>query len=258
MTCRSRHDYIINQFNWVSFTFNACRFFTLPADEATDCTPLRSWVVSSPQFRLTARVSPHPLPTYAFRTMGSVSSLISGDSLNSNQCPAPDYRLKKGKSSQRKSGGCSLDGLLKCSFSSNTHPSKRLSHSRSGRSEDFFYIKVSKLCCLVKPFSRIQSRWSHLQKCLTSFKVSHKPRSVYPRAPSMEGGHLAGKRREGESEGRLQPTLLLMPGKKTEMVRRFSSRRFYWCELMTFPGCDPTSAPGQLGWAASSRMILTH
>ncbi|XP_075895179.1 leucine zipper putative tumor suppressor 1 [Nelusetta ayraudi] len=120
--------------------------------------------------------------------MGSVSSLISGDSLNSNQCPPPDYRVKKGKTSQRKSGGCSLDSLLKCSFSSNAQPSKRLSHSRSGRSEDFFYIKVS-----------------------------HKPRSVYPRAQSMEG-HLAGKRREGESEGRLQPTLLLMPGKKTEMT----------------------------------------
>lgn len=92
------------------------------------------------------RVSARPPLTYAFRTMGSVSSLISGDSVNSNQCAVPDYRLKKGKTSQKKSGGCSLDNLLKCSFSSNTHPSKRLSHSRSGRSEDFFYIKVRKLC----------------------------------------------------------------------------------------------------------------
>lgn len=157
-----QHYYRKCQFNWVSFMFNVCQFFPLPADEAANCTPLRSWVVSSRQFRLAARVLPRLQLTYAFRTMGSVSSLISGDSLNSNQCAAPDHRLRKDKGSQRKSGGCSLDGLLKCSFSSNTQPSKRLSNSRSGRSEDFFYIKVRKLFSSARPFSRIQTKQSQL------------------------------------------------------------------------------------------------
>lgn len=82
--------------------------------------------------------------------MGSVSSVISGEGLNNNNnknYQGPDYRLRKGTKPQRRSGGCSLDGLLNCGFaqgsSSNSHPSKGLSHSRSGRSEDFFYIKVT-------------------------------------------------------------------------------------------------------------------
>lgn len=90
--------------------------------------------------------SPHPALTWAWGIMGSVSSLINGNSLNSKHCKASDYRLKEGSSHHRKSGGCSLDGLLKCGFSqsssSSNHHSKGLSHSRSGRSEDFFYIKV--------------------------------------------------------------------------------------------------------------------
>lgn len=133
-------------------------------------------------------LQPHPLLTYACRTMGSVSSLINGNSLNSKHCKASDYRLKKGTNTHRKSGGCSLDGLLGCGFtqcsSSTTHPSKGLSHSRSGRSEDFFYIKVS-----------------------------HKP--VYHRGGSMDD-HAGGKKKDGESDGRLQPKLLLTSGKTTE------------------------------------------
>uniref|UniRef100_A0A3B4ZAG8 Leucine zipper tumor suppressor 1 n=1 Tax=Stegastes partitus TaxID=144197 RepID=A0A3B4ZAG8_9TELE len=75
--------------------------------------------------------------------MGSVSSVINGNSLNSKHCKASEYRLKEGTNHHRKSGGCSLDGILKCGFTqSSTHPTKGLSHSRSGRSEDFFYIKV--------------------------------------------------------------------------------------------------------------------
>ncbi|XP_035514620.1 leucine zipper putative tumor suppressor 1 [Morone saxatilis] len=122
--------------------------------------------------------------------MGSVSSLINGNSLNSKHCKASDYKLKKGTNHHRKSGGCSLDGLLKCGFtqdsSSSTHPTKGLSHTRSGRSEDFFYIKVS-----------------------------HKPRSVYHKGEAM-GDHTNEKKRDGESDRRLQPKLLLMSGKMTE------------------------------------------
>ncbi|XP_059194023.1 leucine zipper putative tumor suppressor 1 [Centropristis striata] len=122
--------------------------------------------------------------------MGSVSSLVNGNSLNSKHVKASEHRLKKGTSPHRKSGGCSLDGLLKCGFtqgsSSTSHPSKGLSHSRSGRSEDFFYIKVS-----------------------------HKPRSAYHRGGSMED-HAGGKNRDGESDGRLQPKLLLMSGKMND------------------------------------------
>ncbi|KAK9522600.1 hypothetical protein VZT92_019052 [Zoarces viviparus] len=121
--------------------------------------------------------------------MGSVSSLVNSNSLSSKHCKASEHRLKKGISPHRKSGGCSLDELLKCGFtqasSSTTRPPKGLSHSRSGRSEDFFYIKVS-----------------------------HKARSVY-RGASMED-KAGGKNRDGESDGRLQPKLLLMPGKMTD------------------------------------------
>lgn len=89
----------------------------------------------------------HPF-TYAAKAMGSVSSVITGEGLNNNtHYQAPDYRLRKGTKPQRRSGGCSLDGLLNCGFAqgslSNSHLSKGLSHSRSGRSEDFFYIKVT-------------------------------------------------------------------------------------------------------------------
>ncbi|KAL6114387.1 lzts1 [Pungitius sinensis] len=114
--------------------------------------------------------------------MGSVSSLIDSNSPTSKHSKTSEQRSKRGISPHRKSGGCSLDELLKCGFtlgsSSATQPSNGLSHSRSGRSEDFFYIKVS-----------------------------HKPGSVYHRGASMEE-HAGGKNRNGESDGRLQPKLL--------------------------------------------------
>ncbi|TNN50242.1 Leucine zipper putative tumor suppressor 1 [Liparis tanakae] len=121
--------------------------------------------------------------------MGSVSSLVNGNSLNSKHCKASEHRSKKGISPPRASGGCSLDELLKCGFtqgsSSTAQPSGGLSYSRSGRSEDFFYIKVS-----------------------------HKPRPVHQRGASMED-QSSGKNRERESDGRLQPKLLLMSRKMT-------------------------------------------
>uniref|UniRef100_A0A3P9C7Q5 Leucine zipper tumor suppressor 1 n=1 Tax=Maylandia zebra TaxID=106582 RepID=A0A3P9C7Q5_9CICH len=119
--------------------------------------------------------------------MGSVSSVLNDNSLGSKHCKASQHRLKEGTSSHRKSGGCNLDGLLKCGFtqgsSSSTHPSKGLSHSRSGRSEDFFYIKVS-----------------------------NKPRSTHHRERSAEGQ----VNRNGKSDGQMQPKLLLMSGNVTE------------------------------------------
>ncbi|XP_020506607.1 leucine zipper putative tumor suppressor 1 [Labrus bergylta] len=122
--------------------------------------------------------------------MGSVSSLINGNSLNSKHCKASDYGLKKEVNPHRKSGGCSLDSLLRCGFtqgsSSTNHPSKGLTYSRSGRSEDFFYIKVS-----------------------------HKPRSAYNKGGSMEDNGVE-KNKERESDGQLQPKLLLMSGNRTQ------------------------------------------
>ncbi|PWA19747.1 hypothetical protein CCH79_00006833 [Gambusia affinis] len=119
--------------------------------------------------------------------MGSVSSLVAGNSLNNKHCKASDYRLKEGINTHRKSGGCNLDGLLKCGFaqssSSTTQPSRGLSHSRSGRSEDFFYIKVN-----------------------------HKPSSTHHRERSLED--VAS--RDKDSDGRSQPKLLFMPGKILE------------------------------------------
>ncbi|XP_072537260.1 leucine zipper putative tumor suppressor 1 [Salminus brasiliensis] len=71
--------------------------------------------------------------------MGSVSSLISGHSLHTKHCRASEPKLKK----NCRKAGRSLDGLLKHGF--NDHGSNNNSKSgyRSGKSEDFFYIKVS-------------------------------------------------------------------------------------------------------------------
>ncbi|XP_056149978.1 leucine zipper putative tumor suppressor 1 [Lampris incognitus] len=122
--------------------------------------------------------------------MGSVSSLISGHSLSNKHCRASEHRPKKGTSHHRKTGGRSLDGLLVCGFtqgsSSSSHPPKSISHSQSGRSEDFFYIKVS-----------------------------HKPRSICHRLVPMED-HTQGGNSDVEPDGRLPPKLLPMPGKMAE------------------------------------------
>uniref|UniRef100_A0A147A9K8 Leucine zipper tumor suppressor 1 n=1 Tax=Fundulus heteroclitus TaxID=8078 RepID=A0A147A9K8_FUNHE len=119
--------------------------------------------------------------------MGSVSSLVAGNSLSSKHCKASDYPLREGANVHRKSGGCNLDGLLKCGFaqssSSSTHHSRGLSHSRSGRSEDFFYIKVN-----------------------------HKQRSTYHRERSVD----EAASRVRASDGRQHPKLLFMPGKILE------------------------------------------
>lgn len=155
--------------------------------------------------------------------MGSVSSLINGSSLNSKHCKASDFRLKKGPTPHRKSGGCSLDGLLKCSFtqcsSTNAHPAKGLSHSRSGRSEDFFYIKVRKLKEVIYMFITLNFQNENMTFLTFPYKVSHKPKSVYASGGSMED-HVGEKRKDRESNGRLQPALLLMSEKITEMVRK--------------------------------------
>ncbi|XP_077379099.1 leucine zipper putative tumor suppressor 1 isoform X2 [Festucalex cinctus] len=114
--------------------------------------------------------------------MGSVSSLITNDELNSKHCKATELRLKNRTNQPRRSGGCSLDGLLKCSFTqasySPVHLPKGLSHSRSGRSEDFFYIKVS-----------------------------HKPRPAHHKRGSVEDC-ISGRNREEKSDERPKPTLM--------------------------------------------------
>ncbi|XP_034025911.1 leucine zipper putative tumor suppressor 1 [Thalassophryne amazonica] len=116
--------------------------------------------------------------------MGSVSSLISCNNLNSKHCKASVVTLKKEANHHRKTGGCSLDGLLKCGFTqrTSTHPAKGLSHSRSGRSEDFFYIKVSQ-----------------------------KPRTVYHRGGPMDDQVEQGSRNE-ELDRQQQPKLLPLAG----------------------------------------------
>ncbi|XP_061881431.1 leucine zipper putative tumor suppressor 1-like [Entelurus aequoreus] len=109
--------------------------------------------------------------------MGSVSSLVSSDGLDGKHCTAT--RLK---SRTRTGGGCSLDALLKCGFTqgpcSPLHASRGLYHSRSGRSEDFFYIKVS-----------------------------HKPRPVHHKGGSTENG--ARNKAEKSDE---RPKLMLVSG----------------------------------------------
>ncbi|NXP69020.1 N4B3A protein, partial [Chloropsis cyanopogon] len=72
------------------------------------------------------------------RSMGSVSSLISGHSLHSKHCRASHYRLRK--PSHLKKLNRYSDGLLRFGFSQD---SAHKAGSKSSKNEDFFYIKVS-------------------------------------------------------------------------------------------------------------------
>ncbi|XP_020791176.2 leucine zipper putative tumor suppressor 1 [Boleophthalmus pectinirostris] len=109
--------------------------------------------------------------------MGSVSSLVTGShSLSAaKHCRASGPRPRQESREQRKSGGCSLDDLLKCSFSpgSSSRPTKGLTHSRSGRSEDFFYIKVSQ-----KPRSK-QFRGSAMENSDSNSDEETSPKLLY-------------------------------------------------------------------------------
>ncbi|XP_023986515.1 leucine zipper putative tumor suppressor 1 [Physeter macrocephalus] len=71
--------------------------------------------------------------------MGSVSSLISGRGFHSKHCRASQYKLRK--SSHLKKLNRYSDGLLRFGFSQDSGRGK--SSSKMGKSEDFFYIKVS-------------------------------------------------------------------------------------------------------------------
>ncbi|KAG7268312.1 hypothetical protein CRUP_038327 [Coryphaenoides rupestris] len=145
-----------------------------------------------------APTPPMPPPTPAAPWVASAASSTAATASRRNNCQAPDHRLaKKGLSQHhhpqqqqpRRAGGRSLlsEGLLNCGFgqgSTSSTSSKSLSHSRSGRSEDFFYIKVS-----------------------------HKPRPVYQRVGSMDN-HVAGDDGHVESKGRVPLKLLPVTSKK--------------------------------------------
>ncbi|RXM94826.1 Leucine zipper putative tumor suppressor 1 [Acipenser ruthenus] len=71
--------------------------------------------------------------------MGSVSSLISGHSFHSKHCRASEYKVKK--TSKKSSRGA--DGLLRYGFSQDSTNNTTKAISKLGKSEDFFYIKLS-------------------------------------------------------------------------------------------------------------------
>ncbi|XP_069473817.1 leucine zipper putative tumor suppressor 1 [Ambystoma mexicanum] len=71
--------------------------------------------------------------------MGSVSSLISSHNFNSRNCRGSQYKLRK--SSHLKKLNRYSDGLLRFGFSQESSHGK--TSSKIGKSEDFFYIKVS-------------------------------------------------------------------------------------------------------------------
>ncbi|KAK6312913.1 hypothetical protein J4Q44_G00162600 [Coregonus suidteri] len=114
--------------------------------------------------------------------MGSVSSFISGHSLHSKHCQATEYKLKK--AGHHRKTGRSLDGLLKYSFAqgSSNHTTKGI--SQAGRSEDFFYLKVS-----------------------------HKPRMTHRRGVPTEDHVGEGHSTDMEPDSRVTPKLLPMSGK---------------------------------------------
>ncbi|XP_028853015.1 leucine zipper putative tumor suppressor 1 isoform X2 [Denticeps clupeoides] len=78
--------------------------------------------------------------------MGSVSSLISSHGLNSKHCRTSEHKLKKGPHSKKT--GRSLDGVLRYGFSQDpitaTNNNSKGGVFRSGKNEDFYYIKVSR------------------------------------------------------------------------------------------------------------------
>lgn len=114
--------------------------------------------------------------------MGSVSSLISGHSLHSKHCQATEYKLKK--AGHHRKTGRSLDGLLKYSFAQGSYNNTSKAISQAGRSEDFFYIKVS-----------------------------HKPRTTHQRGIPTEDHLGQGHFTDTEPDSRVPPKLLPMSGK---------------------------------------------
>ncbi|XP_061623267.1 leucine zipper putative tumor suppressor 1 isoform X1 [Phyllopteryx taeniolatus] len=139
--------------------------------------------------------------------MGSVSSLITSDEINSKHCKASELRLKNRTNQPRRNGGCSLDGLLKCGFSSSpVHLPKGLSYSRSGRSEDFFYIKVS-----------------------------HKPRPANHRGGSTVG---CISSRNGEEKSDVRPKLMLMSGTDGTTAEKSLVRSTAYKPLIPRGGCS--------------------
>ncbi|MBN3281463.1 LZTS1 protein, partial [Polyodon spathula] len=71
--------------------------------------------------------------------MGSVSSLIAGHSYHSKHCRASEHKVKKtSKKSSR-----SANGLLRYGLSQDSTNNATKAISKLGKSEDFFYIKLS-------------------------------------------------------------------------------------------------------------------
>ncbi|XP_029533494.1 leucine zipper putative tumor suppressor 1-like [Oncorhynchus nerka] len=114
--------------------------------------------------------------------MGSVSSLVSGHSLHSKHCQATEYKLKK--AGHHRKTGRSLDGLLKYSFAQGSSNNTSKAISQAGRSEDFFYIKVS-----------------------------HKPRTTHQRGILTENLLEQGHFTDTEPDCRVPTKLLPMSGK---------------------------------------------
>ncbi|XP_062310619.1 leucine zipper putative tumor suppressor 1 [Osmerus eperlanus] len=125
--------------------------------------------------------------------MGSVSSLISGHSLNSKHCHASEVRLRKGAHDKKTSR--SVDGLLRYGFTqgpSASHAPKPLSQFQAGRSEDFFYIKVG-----------------------------HKARTAHHRGgPAPPEDHGGEAQANLDPEGGLPPKLLPMSGKLERSIEK--------------------------------------
>ncbi|KAL0979645.1 hypothetical protein UPYG_G00187710 [Umbra pygmaea] len=73
--------------------------------------------------------------------MGSVSSLITGHSVHNKHCQATEYKPKK--AGHHRKTGRGLDSLLKYSFAQGSANHTANVISQTGKTEDFFYIKMS-------------------------------------------------------------------------------------------------------------------
>uniref|UniRef100_A0A3Q2YKD7 Leucine zipper tumor suppressor 1 n=1 Tax=Hippocampus comes TaxID=109280 RepID=A0A3Q2YKD7_HIPCM len=139
--------------------------------------------------------------------MGSVSSLITNDELNSKHCKASELRLKNRANQPRRNGGCSLDDLLKCSFTqassslppSPAHLPKGISHSRSGRSEDFFYIKVGSFPGVYPLQKHSATAWTASSAKWTNQRVPTSDTTFKNQSPTFLSGNLSDSGRNSMS-----------------------------------------------------------
>ncbi|MBN3275024.1 LZTS1 protein, partial [Polyodon spathula] len=125
--------------------------------------------------------------------MGSVSSLISGHSFHSKHCRASEHKVKKtSKKSSR-----SADGLLRYGFSQDSTNNATKAISKLGKSEDFFYIKLSHKTRVPHKSEGVKLAIGEEEKKAGMEAVGSTPPKLVP---------FSGKLEKGTEKGLIRPT----------------------------------------------------